>query len=169
MSGIDLVVLGVIVVSALVSFLRGFVREAASLLTWIGAIVVTLMFTSRFATLIPADTISSAAARAAISAAVLFFGTLMIGGLVGWLLSRVTAGGALGVVDRTFGALFGVLRGALIIALLVLLANLVPTLKQESWWRNSLTLPYFQTAARLIHAQLPREIGQYFDFAPATY
>ena len=64
------------------------------------------------------------------------------------------------------GVAFGVVRGAIIVSLLVLAGNLVPALKQESWWRDSLLLPRFQTVAKFVHAQLPDTIGQHFDFTP---
>lgn len=165
MSGIDLVVLITIAVSALVSLVRGFVREFVSLATWLSAIAITVLFTSRFATLLPRETIESPTARTAISAATLFIGCMLIGSLVSWLVGRIVAGSRVGLFDRIFGVFFGLARGFLIIALLVLSANLVPTLKQETWWRTSLFLPNFQVVARFIHARLPIEIGQHFDFS----
>ena len=165
MSGIDLVVLIIILVSALVGLVRGFFREFVSFATWFVAVVVTLAFTSRFATLLPRDTIESPTARAAISAVALFLGCMLLGGLASWLLSKITGGTGLGLFDRIFGVGFGLARGAVIVGLLVLSANLVPTIKQETWWQSSRLLPPFQFVARHVHARLPREIAQHFDFA----
>ena len=88
MSGIDLAVLAVIVLSAFISFMRGFFREAVSLAMWVMAILITLTFTAQFSTLLP-DTIETPAARASISAMVLFFGTLAIGTIISWLFQRI--------------------------------------------------------------------------------
>lgn len=101
-----------------------------------------------------------------ISAAALFFGSLGIGMLVRWLAGKVMVGYKPGIRSRIAGGVFGLARGALIVAVLVLLANLTPALKQENWWRDSHLLPSFQDMARRIHAALPSELGQHFDFAP---
>ena len=164
MSEVDWVILAIIVVSSLVSFVRGFFKEAVSLATWAGAIAITLLFTSRFATLLPRDTFESAAARHIISALVLFFGAMFIGGLVNWLFRKAVGPSTLGFTDRLLGILFGAARGMLIVAIIVLLSNLVPTLKQEVWWQESALLPRFQQIAVSIHGWLPAELARYFDF-----
>ena len=165
MSGIDLAVLAVILVSAFISFLRGFFREAVSLATWILAVLITLMFTSKFSTLLPTDTIETPAARASISAMVLFFGTLAIGAMISWLFRRIVDSTSLTKIDRLAGIGFGFGRGLILIVLLVLAAHLTPAMKQEVWWKESATMPYFEKAARYLHAQLPASIGTHFDFS----
>ncbi len=165
MSGIDLAVLAVILVSALISFMRGFFREAVSLATWIMAILITLMFTSKFSTLLPTETIETPVARASISAMILFFGTLAIGAMISWLFQRIVDNNSLTKIDRTAGVVFGCGRGVIIVVLLVLAAHLSPSIKQETWWKGSATMPYFEYAARLLHAQLPGSIATHFDFS----
>lgn len=167
LSGIDLAILVVILLSALISFVRGAAKEVVGLLTWVSAIAITIFCTARFATLLPIETIESPTARAAVSAVVLFLGTMFIGSLIGWLFRKATAGTAVGVIDRVLGIGFGTLRGVLIVMLFVLAASLVPALKQEPWWRQSFLLPGFEYLARIAHGQLPPEIGQHFDFASA--
>lgn len=164
MSEVDWVILAVVAVSALVSFMRGFFKEAVSLATWMSAIFITLMFTSRFASLLPRDTFESPTARYTVSALVLFFGTMFIGGLINYLFRKAVGPTTLGPTDRLLGIVFGAARGALIVAMIVLLSNLVPTMKQEVWWRESALLPKFQQAAIVIHQQLPAELAGYFDF-----
>ena len=44
MSWLDLVILGIIVLSALISLIRGFVKESISLVTWIVAGAVALRY-----------------------------------------------------------------------------------------------------------------------------
>jgi len=163
-SGIDLAVLAVIVLSAFISFMRGFFREAVSLAMWVMAILITLTFTAQFSTLLP-DTIETPAARASISAMVLFFGTLAIGTIISWLFQRIVDSASLTKIDRFAGVAFGLGRGCIMIMLLVLAAHLTPAMKQEVWWRESATMPYFEKAARYLHAQLPASIATHFDFS----
>ncbi len=164
MSGIDLAVLAVIVLSAFISFMRGFFREAVSLAMWVMAILITLTFTAQFSTLLP-DTIETAAARASISSMILFFGTLAIGTIISWLFQRIVDSASLTKIDRFAGVAFGMGRGCILIILLVLAAHLTPAMKQEVWWRESATMPYFEKAARYLHAQLPATIATHFDFS----
>jgi len=167
-SGIDLLIFLLIVVSVAISAIRGFFKEAVSLATWLMAILITLMFTSRFASLLPRDTIESPQARYAISALVLFFGSMIVGGLINYLFQKIIASDGKTKLDMWLGIGFGAVRGLVIVTLLVLLANLIPTFKQESWWRQSAFIPPVQRAAKFIHAQLPRELAEHFDFSPAS-
>lgn len=166
MAFIDIVIVAIVLISALVSFRRGLFREAMSFATWAGAVIVTFAFTSRFATLLPRSAIESPAARATFAALGLFFGTLAAGALLHWLIRRIVARGTPGWIDRIAGTFFGLARGAVIVALAVLAANLVPGFKQEPWWQLSRLLPPFQKVARTLHAQLPVDIAEHFDFPP---
>ncbi|MFT6303517.1 MAG: membrane protein required for colicin V production [Granulosicoccus sp.] len=169
MSEVDLVILAVIIFSAIISFMRGFRREAMSLLTWSVAIAVTLAYTSRFSVLLPIDTVQSPQARATISALSLFVGTLFMGGIINWVFERIMSRTKIGMIDRASGVGFGMVRGVIIVSLLVLVGNLVPELKQEVWWRNSAAIPQFQKIAKSMHAKLPDGIAQHFDFTPIGY
>jgi len=167
-SGIDLLILLLIAVSVAVSAIRGFFKEAVSLLTWLSAILITLMFTSRFASLLPRETVESPQARYAISALVLFFGTMIVGSLINYLFQKILVSSKQGRLDRWLGVGFGAGRGVVIVTLLVLMANLIPTFKQETWWRDSAFIPPVQKVAKFIHAQLPQELAQHFYFSPTS-
>ncbi len=122
-SEVDLVILGIFALSALISFMRGFFREAMSLAIWGGAVVITLAYTDRFATLLPIERVDSEQARATISAVVLFAGTLLAGNLINWVFGRIMARKTLSIADRVIGVFFGMVRGLIIVALLVLAGN----------------------------------------------
>lgn len=164
-SSIDILILVLIGVSVAISVIRGFFKEAVSLATWLGAVLITLMFTSRFASLLPRDTIESPQARYAISALILFFSSMILGGLINYLFQKVLTASERGRLDTWLGVGFGALRGVVIVTLLVLLAHLIPAFKQETWWRQSAFIPPVQKAAQFIHAQLPKELAQHFDFS----
>lgn len=167
-SGIDILILLLIFISIAISVVRGFFKEAVSLATWVSAVLITLMFTSRFASLLPRDTIESPEARYAISALVLFFSSLILGGLINYLFQKILTASERTAVDLWLGIGFGAVRGVVIVTLLVLLANLIPTFKQEAWWRQSAFIPPVQRVAKFIHAQLPRELAQHFDFSATS-
>jgi len=63
----------------MVGMVRGFARECLSLLVWVVAITVTILYSRQFATLLPSDTIETGNARLALAALSLFIGCLLIG------------------------------------------------------------------------------------------
>ncbi len=164
MTGIDVIIVLALLVSAIISFIRGFYREFVSLVVWAGAILLTLAFSSNFATLLP-ESIESPQARLGISACILFFGTLLVGSLATWLVMKVVANRRAKKFDRIAGVLFGLFRGVFIITVLALLANLTPTIKQELWWRNSAIMPSVQKLAKSLHKRLPDDIATHFSFS----
>lgn len=167
-SGIDLLILLLILVSVVISVIRGFFKEAVSLATWVSAILITLMFTSRFASLLPRSTIESPEARQAISALTLFICSMIVGGMINFLFQKILTAGDKSRIDTWLGIGFGAVRGVVIVTLLVLLANLFPGFKQETWWRQSAFIPPTQRVAQFIHAQLPTELARHFDFSATS-
>ena len=167
MTVIDIIIVLALLVSAFISFIRGFYREFISLSVWVAAIVLTLGFSAHFASLLP-DSIESPQARLGISACVLFFGTMMVGSLGTWLAMQILASRRSGKFDRIGGVFFGLLRGFCIVTILVFLANLTPTIKQELWWRESAILPGVQEVAKSIHKTLPNDIASHFSFSSTS-
>ena len=163
MSEVDLVIIAGVGFSAVLSFFRGVIREALSLFVWLAAILISLYYSSRFASLLPIDAVQNPLARANISAVMLFLGTMIVGTIAKWFVTRIIAGTSLSVVDRLGGVIFGAIRGSVIVTLLVLGANLAPELKSEPWWQSSKLIPRFQSMAAVIHAGLPETVGRHFD------
>lgn len=168
MSIVDAIILTVLVISVLVSFVRGFFREFMSLATWVVAVLVTLFLSRQFATLLPRDTIESVTARLSISAITLFIGCLLIGALINFLFQKLNESKDIGWVNRLLGIVFGLGRGVIIVSMVVLGAHLFPGMQQEVWWQQSRLLPNFDKVAQSIHKGLPQELADHFDFATAA-
>lgn len=150
---LDFAIIGVMGLSGLVGLVRGLVREVLSLVAWGLAIWVGLTFSGQAATLLE-QTIPSQAARTAAAFGVLFLVTLMLAGMVGFLLTRMLETTGLSGIDRFAGLFFGLARGILIIAVLVFLARETP-LPRETWWRESQLIPLFQSIALWLSSQIP--------------
>ncbi len=162
MTGIDIVILLMIGISGIISWFRGFMREAISLLTWFIAIAITFLYSYKFANLLP-DSIGGTTSRVITSAIILFFGVLLVGWLTGTLLKKFLSTLKMSTVDRLIGFLFGLARGAVIVTVVVLLLNLTG-IPQEPWWHESFFLPKFQQLAMLVHEKLPSDLASYFKF-----
>ncbi len=164
MTVVDIVVIFVIFLSALFSLLRGFVKEAISLATWIIAIWLAATFAPQLADALPSN-IESEAARQAIGFGVLFVLTLMVGALVNMLVSQVVKKTGLSGADRIFGVAFGILRGGLIIVVFVVIGGMT-ALPEMDWWQSSTLLQWFESTAIAIQEYIPEDLNLSYQPAP---
>jgi len=163
MPWLDYVLLGIIAVSSLISLTRGFVREAFSLAVWVLAFWVSWhFFRDLEVQFLP--WIDSPTVRLGVAFAALMIATLLLGGMVNYLLIQLVERTGMSGTDRFIGMLFGVARGGLVITVLVLLAGLT-VIPQEAWWKASQLMPYFVMLAAWLQAWLPAEIANYFQYA----
>ncbi|WP_439155560.1 CvpA family protein [Yoonia sp.] len=125
MDGFTLVDAGVaiiILLSAVLAYSRGFVRETMAILGWIGATVVAFIFADQVEPLVRqvpvvGDFIGDSCELAIIAAfAAVFAVALVVVSVFTPLFSTVVQRSALGGVDQAAGFLFGALRGVLLIA-----------------------------------------------------
>jgi len=139
---VDFVIIGLVLFSTLISIVRGFVREALSLASWILAFWVAITFSGMIAGLLE-NYISNPQLRTGVAFFSLFALTLIIGAMINFLISQVVKRTGLSGTDRMLGMIFGMARGGLIVSLLLLLGSL-STFPQAPWWQNSATIPAFK-------------------------
>ena len=155
----DWIIIAVIGVSSVVSLLRGFVKEALSLVSWAAASFVAIAFHERLA-MIFSRWIDSPSARTVLAFAALFLLTLLIGALINWLLHQFVIGAGLSAADRFLGMVFGLARGLLVVlALVITLPMVLPQMKQDVWWHKSRLLPYFETGEGWAHGTFSEVLG----------
>ena len=159
---VDYFLLAVIGISALLSLWRGFFREALSLITWLVAVWVAILFFKPMGDLL-SGFIASPSVRNISGFALLFFSVLILGGIVNYLIAQLVSKTGLTATDRVLGIVFGVVRGVVIAALIVLLAGLT-TLPQEQWWADSMLLKHFQDVALWIRGFLPESVAQHIGY-----
>ncbi|RUO25208.1 bacteriocin production protein [Aliidiomarina minuta] len=138
---IDFLIIGIIVLSALISLARGFVKEAMSLAVWIGAFFIASHFyldLAAFLTRIEDDMFRNATAIA-----ILFVITLIVGAILNYILGLLVLKTGLSGTDRVLGLVFGGLRGVLVVSALLFFADSFTALPEETWWRKSLLIPHF--------------------------
>lgn len=160
---IDFIIIGVIALSALISLIRGFVREALSLVAWVLAFWVAWTF-FRELSLYFQDSIGIEEARLGLAFVILLVATLVVGGIVNFLVRQLVDATGLTGTDRLLGIFFGAARGALLVAVMVLLAGLTP-LPESSWWRDSTLIVYFQELAVWLKQLHPDDIADLFKYA----
>ncbi|MBV8063441.1 MAG: CvpA family protein [Nevskia sp.] len=153
MAWLDYVFVGIVLLSVLWGALRGFIREALSLATWVAAFVLSLGYGPQFAEQLR-TTIASDPLRLVAGYAIPFFGVLLVGGLLIWIIAWAVRGAGLAPLDRMLGSGFGLLRGGFIVLALVMVAGFT-SLGREPWWRQSQIAPQIQPLAREFQALIP--------------
>ncbi len=157
---IDIGIVGLVLLSAIVGFFRGFVREAFSLTTWVAAGVAAYMFYEQLAEQLPFN-ISPDIARNGVAVLLIVVGVFVIGSLVNYLFSKAIKAIGLGGTDRVLGGAFGALRGALVVTLVVLLMGLgLTTFTDGALWKGSKLVPYFEDSAEWIKNEIPENAAE---------
>jgi membrane protein required for colicin V production len=147
-TALDYALLAVLALSSLVGLLRGFFREAMSLIVWVAALWVA----SRYATMLSpylADHVVNASLRLWIARGVLVIAVLIAGGIVTWIVATALHRTGLGGTDRTVGMLFGLARGLLLAGLAIIVLRMAG-FSDEPWWRQSKLIPYAAPAAEAL-------------------
>lgn len=158
---VDYVIIGIIALSALISLMRGFVREALSLVVWVAAFWIAWTFFRELA--LHLEMIDPPSLRLGVSFGILFLTALVLGALVNFLVGQLVDKTGLSGTDRLIGVVFGAARGVLLVAVLVLLAGLTP-FPNDPWWQESRLIPFFQEVALWLKSLLPTDIGGAFRF-----
>jgi len=156
-SYLDLAVLGVILISALLSLMRGFTREVLAIASWAAAAAAAYYF---YPKVMPYATpyIHKEIVAQAVSAAVVFFVTLIVVSLFTVRLSDAILDSKIGALDRSLGFLFGVARGFLLAVIAFAIFNwLVAEKQQPEWVRTAKTRPALVETADKIVAMLPED------------
>ncbi|WP_372778652.1 CvpA family protein [Litorivivens sp.] len=140
---VDWAILGILSVSAIISLIRGFVKEALSLAFWAVAFVVSMTFHSQMMQLLE-GAIERVYLRELVAYISLFAGTLLVGAMTTYLLSEFVKKTGLGGTDRLLGMIFGAARGVIVVvALLVIAPKLLTDIDQDAWWQESQLIPHF--------------------------
>jgi membrane protein required for colicin V production len=162
MNWADYTILTIIGLSALISLVRGFVREAISLATLLAAFWAAAQFSPHVAALL-VNKITVPSVRLGVAFGIVFVATMLAGGLVNYLAGLLVRKTGLSGTDRMLGLLFGILRGAAIVTLLVLVAGMTP-LPKDPWWHESQLLAHFQALALMVRDLLPPDMAHKFSF-----
>ena len=141
MNFIDYLILIVLLVSVVLGFFRGFLREAIGLLSWLGGLWLAWHFAYTLEPYLGGQ-LAKAPFNVWAARGILLLSCLVIGWLVGNIVSYfMTQSGLSLMLDRLIGVLFGFIRGVVLVAVAVLLAREVD-LQESSWWRASYILPH---------------------------
>ncbi len=134
----DWLIISVIVISALISLLRGFAKESISLGGWLFASFAAAKFyplLSKFYLPYCGDSIFATTC----SVITIFIVILFLNYLLSQLLVAIINKIGLGYFDHVLGLIFGIMRGLLLVIVLIMVLQASDLLDRELW-QNSLLI-----------------------------
>ena len=159
MNFVDISVLVVLGLSTLLAFSRGFVRELLSILSWVGATIITIFFFPSALPIAEAQIADDLLAKIA-TGVVLFVVSLFVLGFVNHFISSRVQKSVLGSIDRLLGLVFGVVRGVIVVALAHMAMTLIfPDPKERpEIITTAKSEPYAADAAEYLIGLLPPDL-----------
>lgn len=143
-SVLDLVVIGVVVISALLAAVRGFTRETLSIVAWGVAIAAAWYLHPQVLPIakqhIHNNTVALVAAIGGI-----FIVTLIIVSIITVKISDLILDSRIGALDRTLGFLFGAARGFLICVIGWVMLSWLLQGKNPPWAETARTRPALES------------------------
>lgn len=151
----DYVIVGVILLSVIVGFFRGFLREAISLATlflaFYGALKFSYVISGMF------HFVSNPRLQYILSAIVTFIVIMVIGAVISKVAGGLLTVSGLGIFDKLLGLGFGAARGLLFVTIM-LLAIQVTKMDNLAWVQQSDLAPRFQAIVTHFSGMLPKEV-----------
>jgi membrane protein required for colicin V production len=159
---LDLILIGIMIISGLLALMRGFTREVLSLMAWgiagvaaIGAVLSPELNQIAGQYLQP-DIVAKIALGGGVFLVVLIIVSLISVRIADWVLDS-----AAGAFDRSMGFVYGLARGLLLVAIAYLFYIwLVPKEKHEEWIRNARLLPVVEEVSAVVLSFLPADIAE---------
>lgn len=160
---IDGVVVLVIVVSAILAYSRGIVREVMAIAGWIAAAVLGFIFAAQVEPLVReipylGDFLGDSCELSIIASfALVFAAGLVLASIFTPLFSGAIRNSALGGVDQVLGFLFGVARGVILVAVALVVYDRVVTTQAIAMVDDSRTASIFASSQASIDEGIPED------------
>ncbi len=153
---LDIIMVSVVLISSVVAFFRGFIKEMLTIVGLGGAAVISVLFGARlgeflerwfvdpeqedqvYLTFIPAEVMSMGVGYIA-----LFIFTFLALAVMGYFLSKGAEAAGLGPIDRSLGVLFGIFRGALVVSVIYFSFSIfIEEGEEPQFMKDSKLLPF---------------------------
>ncbi len=157
----DIAVVIVVLISGVLAFLRGFVREALGIAAWIGAAFIAMQVQPMTMGL-AMDLIGMEVIAKYGSWVVIFLIALIILSIVSGAIANMIKDTSLNALDRSLGFVFGLARGGLLIAVAYFLgAQLMnKSAPPPDWLAQAKTYPLILRGADIVSVFVPRDASE---------
>jgi membrane protein required for colicin V production len=151
---LDLVVIGIVLISALLAAVRGFTREVLAIVAWVVA-AAAAWYLHPTALPIAQQYISSNTVALVATIGAIFVITLIIVSIITVQISDLILDSRIGALDRTLGLFFGAARGFLICVIGWAFLGWLLQGQEPEWATASKTRPAMENTRDNIIAMLP--------------
>jgi membrane protein required for colicin V production len=155
---LDGILVVIMLISALLAMIRGFVREVLSIAAWIAAAAAAFFFYDDVLPLAQ-QYIDRREIAVAASAGGIFLLTLMVVSFITMRISDFVLDSRIGALDRTLGFVFGAARGLLLVVVGMLFFNwFMPNEEaQPGWVAEAKSKPLLNAIGGRLMAALPED------------
>ena len=162
MTSFDYIAIAVLVLSALIGLMRGFMREILSLIAYVVAFISAIWWGPGLSNWLVLY-IENGLLRTITAYGALFLIVLLLIGLLNMALGALLDRTGLTPADHGLGAVFGTVRGVIIILALVGLAGYTE-LPREPWWQEARTSGAAVRGFQQIKSFLPPSLAQWLPY-----
>ncbi len=175
---VDIIIGVVLLVSAVISFLRGLIREVLTIIGVVSGFLAAYFMGGYFVPtlndwmgieegaeptyflgIVPYETLSQGLSYSSIFILVVVFVSL-----ISHVLAESAKDVGLGALDRTLGVVFGLARGVLLLGFAYLLPHvLLDDETKASWFEGSRAFPYLETTTIMIAQVMPEGFSQIIE------
>ncbi len=156
MSAFDLLLAAIFIISTVVGVMRGFVKEALSIISWIMAFWLGYTYCveagewiAQFASL------GEGKLRNSAGFGLIFVVTLFVFAIVSYVITKLIVRGPIKGVDRVLGIATGVVRAIAISAVLLVLMQALG-MNSSSFWKDSKFVPHLLPAVEFAEQVMPK-------------
>jgi membrane protein required for colicin V production len=158
---LDGILILIMLVSAVLAMIRGFSREILSIASWAAAAVAAFLLYAQLAPTVQ-STMPSIASNIlvanGISAAIIFFITLVIVSYLTMRIADFIIDSRVGPLDRTLGFIFGAVRGMLLVVVALMGFLWLAQDQQPEWIANAKSKPMLENIGESIISILPENL-----------
>lgn len=151
---LDLIVIGVVLISALLAAVRGFTREVLAIAAW-GAAAAAAWFLHPLALPYAKEYITNPTVALVAAIGAIFILTLIIVSILTVKISDLILDSRIGALDRTLGFVFGAARGLLICVIGWVFFSWLVQNKMPPWAVEARTRPLLENTGSSLVAMLP--------------
>ena len=162
MTSFDYIVLAIVLVSAILGFMRGLIKEVLSLVAYVVSFMAAVWW-GPLASQWLEPWVDNSLLRTGLAYGAVFLVMLLLVGLVNITLATFIDRTGLSPADSGMGSLFGIVRGLLIVLVLVSLGGYTE-LPKEAWWREASLAPLAERSLQQVKPMLPASVATWVPY-----